>query len=760
MSQAFPLDAIVHRVDRRSLPERLDPEQHLVIFDARARQVLPREPVVRIGKDIRYFLVSTRFRKVECQGPICKIKSPTLQASCELAVSYDARCETGREAQLVAALYDGAHPAAVLDAFVSTCVEGFLSGPSAAGTDPCLELAGSLPALAAYIRERCLQEIGISVEPMIRFPLREKLQTIAIKTGSFPVRVRDYDRQIELKLTTDVEVDDGNLIRALLCYHDLSGCEQRLKRIVQTVLIEDISLHRFCYELGGWVRQRLVESLNEKLWQEGRRITYLQLESPEIDRRPAELDEVEHSVDCHIRDYDAKIRVEHRLQLTVADLGTFRRSGVTDLRQWIGERLDTITRSVLFDLTYLDLLLDAGRVDIKSWMERESQAIGYQVKQLLTLPALDPLEWKETLPIESYEDTYLTTNSGVEVRLNIVIKGRIIDLRNERLKPYLTPNSKLADDMRGLIRRETQALMHTVDPERFYMRFDFSGEGETTLRQDIEARIKEALIAKFVIDRESLTVLAKPLETEITRRLSTLQERPHSLKVTTVPLRSRGQGESVEYAIDFRVEGVAFDHWYTFLSQRFESRDRELEEIKRVLGGAVQTAFNTIPRELLHYTNIKELKQLRQIASASAVRALVDSFGLVVSIVGVQRAPTPAESKALEVLAHDIDINAQAAKNAANVIADARVQELEILEKLRLEIETSMAFDDSPQLRDVVSRIAALNEEIAAYPLKQDKQHALPAVSDSAFDLGDYQRVLPAPKQTRQLEERVGQEKP
>ena len=760
MSQAFPLDALIRRVDRQSLPARLDSEQHLVIFDARARRVLPREPVVRIGKDLRYFLVSTRLRRVECRGPICKVKSPTLQASCELAVSYDARGENGREAQLVAALQDGEHPAVALDAFISGCVERFLNRPSVAGADACLELAGNLPALSAFIRERCLEEIGVALEPTIRFPLLEKLQPLTIKTGYLPVRVSDHDRQLELKLATDVEVDGANFIRALLRYPEISGCEERLKKLVQKVLIEEISLHRFCYELGGSVRLRLIEALNQQLWQEGRRIAFLHLESPEVDRRPAELDEIEHSVDCHIRDYDAKIRVEHRLQMTVADLGTFRRSGIADLRTWACERLDTITRSVLFDLTYLDLLLDGGRVEIKAWMERESQAIGYKVKQLLTVPALDPLEWKENLPIESHEDTYVTTNSHIEVRLNIVVKGKILDLKDERLKPYLTPHSKIADDMHGLIRRETQALMHAVDPERFYMRFDFSDAGKATLRQEIEMRLKEALVAKFAIDADSLTVLAKPLETEITRRLATLQERPHSLKVTTIPLRSRGQGESVDYAIDFRVEGVAFDGWYTFLSQRFDSSDDEIKEIKRILGDAIRAAFNTIPRELLQYTDIKELRQLRQIINTSATHAVVSAFGLVVSIVIVQREATHGERDQLLALDTDIDINKETAKAAAQLSADARLKELEQLEQTRLELESGMVSADSPVLRDVVTRIAAINAEIAAFPSKQDKQHVLPPALDAGFDFRDYQRALPASAPARQLEEGSGQEEP
>jgi hypothetical protein len=759
MSQDYPLDALIRRLDRRSVPEQLDQHQHLVIFDARHRQVLPREPAIKIGRDLRYFLVSTRPGAVEWRGPVCKVKSPTLQASCEIAVAYDARCEPGREATLVAALHGGEHPAAALDAFIASCVEKFSSNAAAAGRDPCLELAANLPALSAFLRERCLDEVGVSLEPTIRFPLLDKLQPLTIKTGYFPVRVCDYDRQLELKLATEVEVDDGNFIRALLRHHDVTGCEERLKKLVQKVLIEEVSLHRFCYELGGAVHLRLVEALNELLRQEGRRIHFLQLDSPEIDRRPAELDEIEHPVDCHIRDYDEKIRVEHRLQLTIGDLGTFRRSRVTDLRAWAGERLDTITRSVLFDLGYLDLLLEVGRSDIKVWMEREAQAIGYQVKQLLTLPALDPLEWKEALPIESHEDTYVTTASSVEVRLNIVVKGRILDLRDKRLQPYLTPKSKLGDEMHRLIRSETQALMHAVDPERFYMHFNFVGVSGVTLRQEIEERIKGALIKKFAIDEDSLMVLAKPLETDITRRLAALQESPHSLAVTTVPHRSRGQGESVVYTIAFNVQGVAFSGWYTFLSQRFASRDEELDKIKEILAGAVRAALNTVTRELLQYTAYTELLELRRILNHTALPAVVAAFGLVISIVNLERGETPAEKQQREAVDNDILTARQTNQRALEIAAEARLRELRDLEQIRLELETSQRVGaDSEELREVVARIAAINAEILPFSSEQSKQHVLPPAGDAGFDLADYQRALPTPPQRRQLEERTGGE--
>jgi len=749
MSQSYPLDPLIRRIDRRLLPERFGPEEHLVIFDARARKVLAKEPLLSLGRDVRYFLVSTRQASVECGGPVCKVKSPGTRSSCEIEVSYEVRCERGSEAQLVTALHDAENPGVALDGFISDCVQQFVSDPANARGDICLELLELLPRAEAYITQRARQEVGVTLRPTLRLPLIEKLAPITVRASSFQVRVRDYDREVEIKLRTDLEVDNANTMQALLHYHQITGAEDRVKKVVRKVLSEEISLHGLCYELGASVRNRLMEAINEALRQEGRVITYLEIESPEVAGRPAELEEIEHLVECGIRDYEGKILVRHRLQLTISDLGRFRRAAAPDLRQWAERKLDTVTRSVLFELTYLDLLLDRGRAEIKEWMERESEAIGYRVKQLLTLPALDPLEWKDALPLDPYAGTYVTKNSRIEVRLNIVVKGKITNLSDDRLQRYLTPNSKIADDMRAAIRHEIQALMHTVDPERFYMRFDFFRDGELPLRQEIEEHLGRFLTERFAI--EEIVVLAKPLETEITRRLAALQEQPHELKVTSFPLRSGGRREEVEYTIFFKVEGVHENGWHTFLSQRFGSAKEELEAIKKILCEDARTALDTIPSEVLQYTDIKILKQLLAILNHSD--KIVQAFGFFISIISMRREPTPGESAEQALLKEDIEINQRTALAAAEMSAEARLNELRMLEDKRQELEKLDHEEDDSMLGEVIRRIAALHTELLAYPSKQDKQHvtALPAAADGGFDLRDYQREFLPASETKRL---------
>src|SRR5262245_44957797 len=110
MSQVYPLDSLIRQLDPASFHDRTEPAERLVGPDARQDQTLPKKPIVTIGRDLRYYLVSTRVRKVEGRGLICKLKSRTTGLSLEIIVDYEVRCTLGNEKRLVQALWRKEHP--------------------------------------------------------------------------------------------------------------------------------------------------------------------------------------------------------------------------------------------------------------------------------------------------------------------------------------------------------------------------------------------------------------------------------------------------------------------------------------------------------------------------------------------------------------------------------------------------------------------------------------------------------------------------
>lgn len=748
MISSHPLDKVIRRLESNWLPTRLEAEEQLIIFDVGASKVLAKKPLISLGRDIRYYLVNTRRRPVECEGPVCQIKSASTRFSIDIVVRYDARCDKGNEEKLVAALVRGDRPAAVVDRFIGDRIEDFVASESAAARDACLEFPQLQGALQAYIADRARNELGLTLDVLARPQIADQIQVIAVKTDYFPARVCDHDDQVEIKITTELEIDPVNRMRAVLFHQRSAGLEECLRQVVRQVLAEQITFHSFTFELTSTVRRRLIEAINERLTQEGRRIAYLQIESRTDGYRAGGTGEIEHSVSCKIADCDYLIDVKHRLKLSLCDFGRFRNSGIEDLESWVTTRLEDITRDALFEKRYLDLLLAfrPDEIEIKTRMEREVGEVGYTVKQLITAPALEPLRWKEGFLIEDISDTFATRDSRIEVGLNIVVKGRISDLRNPNLQKYLTPRSKLFNDLREAVLRETRQIIHGVSPEHFYMRFAYSDEPSApAVRETLEAQIGKLLADRFAI--EDIGVIAKPLETELTKRLEHLQRGPHRVDVTCSPL-NRG-GEEVQYRIDFDILGVPPDGWYAFrakchtfprkirkaisnnddrigeeISQInfenpfedlevekaiIESAEQELQRVREVIAEDVKTKLQVAPREILQFTDLGRYRDLMQVIQQSLRDKVERVFGLRINIVNINRLATHGEQKGSESVRHAIDTSMDTGKE---ILSRKKADLLMLYEKRKEMLENDIGSDD-PVLADLEQRIKALEEEVS-----------------------------------------------
>lgn len=705
MSQTYPLDGVIRRSEPALSQSDLDPEERLVIFDAKARRVLPKKPVLSWGKDLRFFVVSLHRHPVECQGPVLLVKSITTRSSFNLECSYEAYCERGNEEKLVAAVHRGEHPAAVVNQFLSDRFQDFVGKQRDVGRDVCLEFVQLRAEIESHLEGRACDELGITLDVFLRPQLEPKLGPVPIKTGFFPVRVRDHDKEFHVKVEAELAVDEAEKMRAFLAYHQVNALEETVRRCVRQFLQEEVTFHAFSYEFNGSIRERLVGVINAHLREHGRKVSFLRLESPVIQAAAAGLREIEHTVECGIRDCQDRVRVSHRLQMSLCDLGRFRSSGIEDLEKWTRSRLDEITRGALFEKKYVDLLLGFGpqESEIKARMEREAEGIGHAVRQLIVIPDLDPLTWKDGILLDKNDDSYATQDSRVEVGLNVVVHLKIERLDNEKITRYLTPQSRIRDDIQDAIRKQTRRIMHGIDPESFYMHFSHTDDPNgQPVKEVIESGVAQALVGQFGIDE--IHVLAKPLETDLTKRLGALQQGPHMLQVTSLPLRSGGKREEVTYRMYFDVLGVHEKGWHTFRLKSFASPEEELERIKEILREDIRGVLDTVPSDYLQYSDVKIKQELERIF-ATTILKIVRTFGVVIAIVSLRREATRGEVAEHEVLAGDIEVNKRAALKAAESGAEARLDQLEMLERKEHELIEAGSESDDVELREVRRRI-------------------------------------------------------
>lgn len=119
MSQIYPLDSVIRRVNYSELPKD-SPSKKGVMIDKNGKH-LPRKPLFG---EVRCYLVST-VHSAESQISACRIKDISTGLAISLNVTYEVSCQAEQAVKIVQALYDGPHPGAVLEGLICRWLQAF-----------------------------------------------------------------------------------------------------------------------------------------------------------------------------------------------------------------------------------------------------------------------------------------------------------------------------------------------------------------------------------------------------------------------------------------------------------------------------------------------------------------------------------------------------------------------------------------------------------------------------------------------------------
>lgn len=372
--------------------------------------------------------------------------------------------------------------------------------------------------------------------------------------------------------------------------------------------------------------------IKDKMLEEAKVIGYsVQQITCRIDgiHKPSENFEIEYDVDCHAQ--QEEVRIKNRVRMTLESFEQYIEKGSPDLQEWVKYHLDSAIRDVLFNETYLNVVVNFSPIEknIKDEVAKQAKAIGYAVKHIASVPEMEPLKLTKYFSTEVERDDFETKQSGVKVGLNVVVDAKIDDL--EKIQGYINPRFKFDDfqyEMERAIEGAVRSFLHTVEPERFYMQF-FSVEKE------IENRIKEELKnSPFYATVKSVT--PKTLETEITRRYQELQGKmcPFEFEVNSL----KG-GEPIKFKGNIQVEAINKDMWGVF-----QSRQYQLEEIKSKFEEHIKVKLATYSQTALQYNKSEEREALEVLLNEWGNYYIKNNFGLEVSINTVSRQLTDREN--------------------------------------------------------------------------------------------------------------------
>lgn len=548
----------------------------------------------------------------------------------ELWLDYEARCPPGHEERLAAALWAGPNPQERLDSLLRGWIRGLLSA-SDIGLVSNFESRATQACEA--LRLRALEEIGVVLAARLRLELGPRLETLRIDPLHLPVRVRDWDGKFDLEISAEFPVRPEGERLAYLSLGRQGELRQKVQQAVGEYFAEAVTLHQFHTELQLLVKSGLGERLDSLAAAHGRRLGNLSLAGHPFDGVIA-FTKIEHEFDYQLAEYPKPVHIKIELLVELVDLGRYARAGRPDLAAWARGRVEKGVEKSLFGITYsnLGLNLEEKKAEIEGRMRDEAAAIGYELKQLITITDLEFDILRRPFTV-SMEGEFPTRLANLKVRLAIEATLRIDDPR--QVAEPLNRRQDVRQLIRDTVENALRQKMHTVEPENFYMAFEVPREGGLSVRRELEAEIRQVVGEEFHADL--LSVSCKQLETEISGLLARLMTDPCSFEITAI--QSTG-GPPVEFEGSFRVLGVDHEGWATFQTS-LPGPEKLIDCSKRHIR---QLLADFTLAEMLRTTNAQQRAQVDGWVRERICR----EFGLAVEVMDWMRRPSELEELATQ----------------------------------------------------------------------------------------------------------------
>lgn len=642
MRQFYPLDKVIKKVPEPV--KNLSSGQKLVSIDTKTGKALQNKSFLGIGnwlKDAEYYLVSTG---TQADDKFIYNDKVFGAGSFSLVIEYQVSCEienADENAEKVAeALCLDTHPGAKLEQKIEQYVKDFIRKNR-------YEFLNNFPQeiekLKQLIIDKVKTEIFLTIDVQISLD-QSKLNPFFIESQHFPVLVKDCNEELDLELRAELIVDPKNKIKAISNYDKRSCLSDLVKEEIKHHLLSNVSLQEFYYELKTSVYQKLKRHLDSILAEQGLQIRFLSIDTNSS--FPEEFFEIEHDVKYQLQDYSEEITIKNRLQLKSYNISYYKIAGSPSLISWSQKQLSLIIRQVLFQKKYTDILYAFAAIanDIRTKIENEAEKIGYQVDHIISVAELKETLLTREFSLEEEEGTFATKDAKVKVKLNTIIKVKIEKL--ELIQEYL--NKKVdVEEFKGYMKAAIHDIisdfLHTVEPERYYLRFDTKDESypeeEKTVAEELKSRIGDELSQKF--HATVISVVIKYLDTEVSKRYEKLSKGscPFEIEVESWQVRyKQDEGEKITFKGDLQVVGVDRGSWSIF-----QTREASLEEIKQYFLRSLKPKLKTFTTSSLAITDADELKEMQDFVNNCANQALTEQYGLIVNVRNWDRERTKSE---------------------------------------------------------------------------------------------------------------------
>ncbi len=745
MAQILALDTVIKKINAYEKPDA--DAQKIIIINAKNRKVVKKNILGSFG-NLRYYRVSNDsdalniVDKIEIPG----FRLPGHENSVDVSLSLMAvSCRPGNEEQVASALFHKSDsPVKVLEGHI---IRWFIEYSRYDLNRLIENYFKSRGGLQDEIKTWVLKETGLSLfQVTLSLDAEKSSGPIPVVKDHLAIRVKDYGEEQDLSLEAELEVDEGNKTNAILHYSKNQELNQLVLQEVRSYIKQNVSMQQFCTELNhGPVKEKLINHLNDALKPAGRKVSPLNLK-PAIPDNLQFFFQDQRDVICEVQEYPEPILINNKVQMILTDIARYKAANSPDLKSWLKERLDRIVSQCLFYTRYIDLLIRFEPIKecIKFSLSAEAEIIGYEIKQLITVPDLEPIKWKDNFPVPSEDATFETRLRNVHVKLHIVVTARIPDL--EKIETFLNQQQNIPDLMRQSVIDVTTQFLHTVEPERFYMQFKFPDKvGEKSVERELIELIRKELTEKY--HAEVINVIPKVVDTDLMIRFKELQE---TICPFTVEIRSLHGGESVVFKGKFNVDTVDPLGWH-----KFQMRNYKIDQIKQHLEEYVGATLRTFPSDLLVYKDHDRRTEIETLIKALVEKNVAEEFGLIININTVYREHTVLEAATNQ---QQIGRYEERLRLAGSYLDDKAAADMEInQEKLTqvrklLERRTYLTTQTGTEeeIAEIDEKIRQIREGFApeSIPSIEEVENIFLSNSARKASLTEFSRLLAAPKST------------
>ena len=478
-------------------------------------------------------------------------------------------------------------------------------------------------ALSSYLEDRA-SVLGVKLEVVIK--LKNDPGDHHTITGEMDIRAGDYSGKVRLAYNVDLELISGFRIQAVMALSNAHYLEGKIKKGIRDAInkIEKIKMQALVYSTHAVLLGSVENKLKEVLKDEGFLPVFVDLQVDTGDL-PSEYEQINYPVTCVTKN-GHEVLIDHKLILHLVDLGKYFAAEVGDLREWIEQELLRTTQVDIFEKDFTSLMVNFNDSKIKSQMKSAVEAIGYEIKQLITIPDLQKIIPK-SVEIEIGEGIeFATKRDEHKVKLGVVITGQINDV--SKLTWLLSPNLRaqtIIEKTRDAVINVIRQFMHSLEPEKFYMGFDLAdNEHKVSPSDRLISAIEEKLKSDFGIIRPD--IICKRLETNLIKKITDLHGRSYQVKIAL-------ESMDLRYEIPVEVSHVDTLGWSTFKAKCDGLRNKDPIELLKEISVRVKHMVEPFLKDWLsekekpvHQEFREKMNELLGVAS----KAICREFGLVV----------------------------------------------------------------------------------------------------------------------------------